>query len=143
MSTDTPSPKLPSVDTPIRVPFNDCDPLGIVWHGNYTRYFEVAREALMESFGYSYEQMFESGYAWPVIDLHVRYVKAIRCSQRLCVTATLREWEYRLKIDYLITDAESGERLAKGHTVQVAVTLADFEMQLNSPAILKQKLGLA
>ncbi len=33
-----------------------------------------------------------------------------------------KEWENRLKIDYLIFDAESGKRLTKGYTTQVAVT---------------------
>ncbi|WP_248679766.1 acyl-CoA thioesterase [Sinimarinibacterium sp. CAU 1509] len=126
----------------LRIPFNDCDPLGVVWHGNYARYFEVARAELMETIDYSYQQMLDSGYAWPVIDLHVRYVKAIRCGQRICVRASISEWEYRLKVVYEVTDADSGERLSKGHTIQVAVTMPEFEMQLNSPDILVQKLGI-
>ncbi len=126
----------------LRIPFNDCDPLGVVWHGNYARYFEVARAELMETIDYSYQQMLDSGYAWPVIDLHVRYVKAIRCGQRIRVRASISEWEYRLKVLYEVSDADSGERLSKGHTIQVAVTMPEFEMQLNSPDILAQKLGL-
>ncbi|MGH8444612.1 MAG: acyl-CoA thioesterase [Solimonas sp.] len=133
---------LPSAEAEILVPFNDCDPLGIVWHGNYTRYFEVARCLLLEKIGYNYTQMLDSGYAWPVIDLHLRYVKAIRFNQRIIVAATIEEWEYRLKIAYAVRDAGNGERLAKGHTIQVAVTVPDFEMQYASPDILADKLGL-
>lgn len=127
----------------IEVPFHDLDPLGIVWHGNYARYFEVARCALLEGLGYNYDHMMASGYSWPVIDFGMRYVKPARFKQRLAVRARVVEWEYRLKIEYLIRDAESGARLTKGHSVQVAVELKTGEMQLNSPAVLLQKLGVA
>lgn len=134
---------LRSAEVEIKVPFHDVDPAGIVWHGHYAKYFEIARCALLDSFDYGYVRMFESGYAWPVIDMHLRYVQAIRFDQRIRVSATLEEWEYRMKIAYRIHDALSGTRMAKGHTIQVAVTLPAFEMQLASPPVLAQKLGLA
>ncbi|WP_028007446.1 acyl-CoA thioesterase [Solimonas flava] len=134
---------LPTAEAEILVPFHDCDPLGIVWHGNYTRYFEVARCALLDRIAYNYTEMVESGYAWPVIDLHLRYVKAIRFNQRIVASATIEEWEHRLKIAYAIRDAASGERLARGHTIQVAVTLPDFQMQYASPDVLAHKLGIS
>ena len=59
------------------IPFHDLDPMEVVWHGNYARYFEYARSALLQSFNYDYPQMGESGYAWPVIDLTVRYVRPL------------------------------------------------------------------
>lgn len=127
----------------IKVPFHDLDPVGIVWHGNYAKYFEIARCALLESFGYNYDEMARSGYSWPVIDLHVRYVKAARFAETLNVTANLREWEHRLRIDYLATDAASGLRVCKGTSIQVAVDMKTQEMCLKSPDILFQRLGLA
>ncbi len=126
----------------IEVPFHDLDPAGIVWHGNYARYFELARCALLEGLGYNYDHMRDSGYFWPVIDFGMRYVKPAHFKQRLAVRARLVEWEYRLKIEYLIRDAATGARLTKGHSVQVAVDLKTGEMQLNSPPVLLQKLGV-
>ena len=133
---------LPSAEAEILVPFHDCDPIGIVWHGNYARYFEIARCALLDRIDYSYRQMLESGYAWPIIDMHLRYVRPARFDQRIIASATLEEWEHRLKIAYVIRDAASGERLVVGHTMQVAVTMPDFEMQYASPRILAEKLGI-
>jgi len=126
----------------VQVPFYDLDPMNIVWHGNYARYFEVARCALLEKLDYSYPQMEKSGYAWPVIDLHVRYVKPLRFDQRVKVKCTIVEWEYRLKLRYLITDATTGERLTKGESVQVAVDVKTGEMCLMSPPVLFERLGL-
>jgi acyl-CoA thioester hydrolase len=125
----------------IKVPFHDLDPVGIVWHGNYAKYFEVARCALLETFNYNYDQMAASGYSWPIIDLHLRYVKAARFGEEIDVRATLREWEHRLRIDYLVTEA-TGLRVCKGTSIQVAVSLATHEMCLRSPDVLFQRLGL-
>jgi len=124
------------------IPFHDLDPVNIVWHGNYAKYFEQARCHLLEQFNYSYDQMRESGYIWPVIDMHVRYIKPLHFSQKIRVQAFLREWEYRLKIEYLITDGVTGLRHAKGSTMQVAVDSATREMCLLSPRILFDRLGL-
>ncbi|MFS9669830.1 acyl-CoA thioesterase, partial [Klebsiella pneumoniae] len=51
------------------------------------------------------------------------------------VRASLVEWENRLKVNYLITDLASGERLTRASTVQVAVEVASREMQMASPKI--------
>ena len=126
----------------LEIPFYDLDPVNIVWHGNYAKYFERARCLLLEQFDYNYDQMRASGYLWPVVDLHVRYLKPLRFRQRVLVKATLKEWECRLKIDYLIVDAQSNERLTKGSSIQVAVDLATRELCLVSPRVLFEKLGL-
>lgn len=127
----------------IDIPFHDLDPAGIVWHGNYARYFEVARCALLEGIGYNYDHMMASGFIWPLIDYQARYVQAARFKQKLRVKAWFIEWEHRLKIGYLITDADSGHRITKGHTVQVAVDAKTGEMLLASPTALIEKLGAA
>jgi acyl-CoA thioester hydrolase len=132
-----------SAEVRIKVPFHDVDAAGMVWHGHYAKYFELARCELLDSFGYSYIAMFESGYSWPVIDMHLRYVRAAVFEQQIVVRATLKEWEHRLRIEYLIRDALSGERLTKGDTVQVAVDLKTMEMQLASPRVLLERLGIA
>jgi acyl-CoA thioester hydrolase len=122
------------------VPFHDLDPMQIVWHGRYAEYFEIARCALLERIGYGYQAMRDSGYAWPIIDLRIQYVRPATFNQRLDVSATLREYEHRLKIRYEIRDANSGERVTKGYTSQVAVRLSDGSMLLSSPDVLVRKV---
>ena len=117
------------------VPFFDVDMMEVVWHGHYVKYLEVARCALLDKLDHNYAQMREAGYAWPVIDLQLRYVRGAVFGQRLNVRASLVEWENRLKINYLISDLASGERLTRACTVQVAVDLASREMQLASPKV--------
>jgi len=126
----------------IVVPFHDVDAVGLAWHGHYAKYFEIARCALLDSFNYGYGAMRESGFMWPVIDMRIRYVQAVRFEQRILVKATLREWENRLLVDYRVTDQASGQRLTKGNTVQVAVDMKSGEMCFVSPPILFERLGL-
>lgn len=129
-----------SAEVELSVAFHDVDMMEIVWHGHYARYFEAARDALLERIGYSYAQMKASGYAWPVVDMRLRYARPARLKQRLRVRATLSEWQQRLKIVYEIRDAASGVRLTRGHTVQVAVELASGALCPRCPPALTDRL---
>jgi acyl-CoA thioester hydrolase len=132
-----------SAEAEVQVQFFDLDPMQVVWHGHYVKYLEVARCAVLDTIDYNYVQMKDSGYAWPVIDMRLRYIDSATFGQRLKLRAEIVEWENRLKIDYLITDAASGRRLLRGSTTQVAVDMLTREMCFVSPAVLFQKLGIS
>lgn len=120
--------------------FQDADPMGVIYHGNYFRYFEEARRELLDKIAYGYLAMNDSGYMWPVIDAHVKYVKAIPFNHSIRIHARLTEWENRLRIDYVIFDAQSGKRMCKAHTTQVAVERDTQDMCFVSPTIFTDKV---
>ena len=91
----------------LTVPFHDVDMLGIAWHGHFCKYLEIVRCEMLEKIDYSYRVMMATGYVWPIVDLQLRFVHPARFGQRLRVAAELVEWEYRMKIKYLIVDAET------------------------------------
>ncbi|AWH38995.1 4-hydroxybenzoyl-CoA thioesterase [Stenotrophomonas sp. ZAC14D1_NAIMI4_6] len=122
--------------------FHDCDPMNVVWHGNYFKYFEIARCALLSHYDYDYPQMLESGYLWPVVDARVKYVRPLLFNQALRVVSRIVEWENRLKIEYEILDAESGQVLTRAMTIQVAVDATSKEMLYQCPPVLWQRLGV-
>ena len=105
----------------IEVPFHDVDSIQMVWHGNHVKYFEIARTALLRRIDYDIAEMMESGVGYPVIELKCRYVQPIRYGMWIKVAAWVAETDHRLKINYQITERDSGQRLAKGHTVQAAL----------------------
>jgi len=125
----------------VEVPFHDVDAMTVCWHGHYLKYFEAGRAALLRAFDYDYPDMLASGYLWPVVEVHLKYVRPARYGQRLNVCATLLEYENRLKIGYEIVDSDTHARLTKGYTIQVAVDAATHELQLVSPAIVAAKLA--
>jgi acyl-CoA thioester hydrolase len=122
--------------------FYDIDPMEIVWHGHYVKYLEVARTALLGKFDYDYPRMRASGYAWPIVDLRLKYVRPAELGQRLIVRCEIVEWENRLRIQYRIRDARSGSKLTEATTTQVAVDLATREMLYVCPPVLWQRLGV-
>lgn len=130
------------VEIEMQVQFFDLDPMEIVWHGNYVKYLEVVRCALLDSISYNYVEMKNSGFAWPVIDMQLRYIASASFGQRLLLRAEIVEWENRLKIDYQITDAVTGKRLNRASTTQVAVEISTGEMCFVSPPVLFEKLGV-
>lgn len=127
----------------ITIPFHDLDPMGVVWHGNYARYLEIARCELLERLDYNYPRMGEEGYAWPVVDLRIKYVAPLRFAQKAKVTAQLVAWENGLKIDYLIHDTVTGTLTTRAHTFQVPVRLATGELCLESPPELVRRVEAA
>lgn len=129
------------VEVEADVPFFHVDAMEVVWHGHYVQYFEQARTALLRSIDYDYPQMRASGYAWPVVECHIKYVRPARYGQKIRIEAALVEYQNRLKIDYTIRDAATGQRLTRAYTVQVAVDMASGELQFVSPPALLERLG--
>lgn len=129
-----------SADVTIQAQFYDLDPMQVVWHGNYARYLEQARCALLDRIGYNYPEMAESGFMWPIVDMQLKYVRPIRFGQTVQVTASLVEYENRLRIDYRIHDAGSGELLTKARTTQLAVAVDGQALAFESPAVLIEKV---
>ncbi len=112
----------------------------VVWHGNYARFLEQARCALLDLIDYNYPEMEKSGFAWPIVEMRTKYVRPIRFGQEFVVAATLVEYENRLRIDYRIRDRLTGEVLTKATTTQVAVRIGNGELQLESPAALTDRM---
>lgn len=133
------SPKQLSGEVTLRVPFPDADPAGVVWHGRYFDYFDAARCDLLAKIDYGYRAMAASGIVWPVVETKVRYVRAISFDDVVRVTATLVEWEYRLKIAYEIHD-QAGRRCSTGYTIQVGVDASSGELCFEVPEFLRERI---
>lgn len=105
----------------IEIPFYDLDPMNIVWHGNYIKYFEIARCKLLKEIGYEYEDMKRDNIMYPVAKLDVKYIKPCIFKQKIIVKAEITETEPCLIMKYTIIDAISREKILKGSTMQICV----------------------
>ena len=106
-----------------KVEFYDVDAMGVVWHGNYVKYMELGRCALLDKIGYGYNEMKESNYAFPVASLKLKYIKPLMFKQTAIIKSVLVEYENRIKIEYFIYDKESGELVTKGESIQMALNM--------------------
>jgi acyl-CoA thioester hydrolase len=121
--------------TEIPVRFNEADPLGVVWHGHYLRYFEDGREAFGKQFGLSYMDFYQHGLAVPVVSAHCDYKKPLRYGDVMIVKTTFEPLaSAKLQFRYEIFEVKTEIILTTGFTTQVFVEAKTFELHLTIPA---------
>ena len=125
--------------TEVIVRFNEADPLGIVWHGHYLRYFEDGREAFGKVHGISYLDCYHHGLAVPVVSVNCEYSKPLRYGDTVLVETTyVNTAAAKLMYSYRIFEAAKKIIVAKGSSVQVFVDAKSFELQLTIPAFFQE-----
>ena len=128
-----------SHETEVIVRFNEADPLGIVWHGHYLRYFEDGREAFGKAHGISYLDCYKHGLALPVVSVHCDYSKPLRYGDTVKVITTfVNSAAAKVKFEYKIFEAGQKTLVAKGASVQVFVDLKNFQLQLTVPGFFEE-----
>ncbi|MBQ1794493.1 MAG: acyl-CoA thioesterase [Treponema sp.] len=122
------------------VEFYDVDSMRIVWHGNYVKYMEASRCALLNKIGYNYNDMESSGIAFPLVDIHFKYIRSLRFMDRVRAVATLVEWENCIKIKYEFYNADTGELTTKAESTQMCVNMETGESCFITPAEFRGKV---
>ncbi len=126
------------------VRFNETDPLGIVWHGNYITYFEDGREAFGHHFGISYLDIQKSGYVTPIVKsvcehkFPLKYGDSCRIETTF-VDSLAAKMIYKFKIYN-----QNNQLVCIGETTQVFLD-NQGELMLTLPPFFvewKQKVGL-
>jgi len=117
----------------IEIPFHDVDLMGVAWHGHYVKYLEIARTAMMRKIGLDFPELRDSGYLWPIVECHLKYIRPLRYGMKVRVKASLLECDCRVKVGYVMTDDSTGERLNKAWTTQVAVKGDTGELVFDIP----------
>jgi acyl-CoA thioester hydrolase len=123
-----------------KVEFYDVDSMRIVWHGNYIKYFEKARCALLEKIGYNYSDMEKSGWAFPITGISAKYVNSLRFRDRVRARAFLTEYETCIKMKYELYNAETGQLCTKGDSTQMAINMVTGESSLACPPVFTGKV---
>lgn len=134
-------PRLHETSIEFDVPFFDCDPLGVVWHGHYYKYLELARMAMLAPLGLDGAELVAAGHRMFVSDSRCRHIHPLHYRDRARVTAWLREWEHRLYLVYAVANLTTGRQAARAHTVLV-VTDAEGRLLFDVPAVLRARLGV-
>lgn len=134
--------KLKSI-TRLKVRFHECDPLQIVWHGNYLKYFEVAREDFCQQHGFSYLDAKNNGVATPIVKTQCEHKYPLRYGDEFEVETSFNNTAAaKLIFDYRVTS--SGKLVCTGRTIQV-FTDGNAELLLTNPPFFqewKSKMGL-
>lgn len=120
--------------TEVVIRFNEADPLGIVWHGHYIRYFEDGREAFGKRYGITYLDFYRNDLVVPVVSVQCDFKKPLRYGHTVIVESTYHEsLAAKIKFTYRILQSETLELVATGHSVQVFVDAKTFQLHLVIP----------
>jgi acyl-CoA thioester hydrolase len=121
--------------TKVQVRFSDLDPMSIVWHGNYIKYFEDGRQAFGKEYkGLDYLDIYENGYTAPIVELNIEYLKSLKYHDEVIIETRYIPCESaKIIFEYYLYRASCGSLVARGRTVQALVNAQAGELQLNSP----------
>ncbi|MDR3094145.1 MAG: acyl-CoA thioesterase [Bacteroidales bacterium] len=121
MKDKTKAPLIAS--TEIDIHFYDIDAVQMVWHGNYVKYLENGREAFGSKFGFEYMYIYDNGYIVPIVDLHVRYLHAIRFGEQIIVeTQYIPCDSAKLMFNYRILRKSDRTVAVEASTIQLFMT---------------------
>lgn len=124
------------------VPFHDLDPLQMVWHGNYLKYFDVARSTLFARAGIDLFGYFKrTNYLFPITKTSTKYIAPLRYLDEFKSIATVVEAEYKIVIDFEIRLLNKNQLCTKGRSEQVAVKYPDMEIMFEIPEDIRKALG--
>ena len=100
--------------------FNEADPLGIVWHGHYVRYFEDGREAFGSKYRLRYLDIFEQGYTVPVVNVECNYKRPLRYGDTVLIeTRYVHTEAAKIRFEYTLYNADTRDVVCTGSSVQV------------------------
>jgi acyl-CoA thioester hydrolase len=127
-----------------RVPFHDLDPLQIVWHGNYLKYFDIARFGLFKQAGLDlYQYFLDRQLIFPVTRSSAKHIVPLRYDDEFVCRATVTEAVYKIAMSFEIRLAANGQICTRGKSEQVAVKMPKMEMQFEVPGDVTAALGFA
>jgi len=115
-------------EIPIRVRYGETDQMGVVHHGNYALYLEMARIEWLRKLGISYKKMEEDGIVLPVISMYLNFKKSACYDDVIKVKTQLKKMPTAtIEFDYEITN-KNGEIITTANTV-----LAFIDMKTKKP----------
>lgn len=104
----------------IKVRFSEVDAMHIVWHGEYIKYFEDGREAFGKRYSISYCDIYENGYAAPIVDLCCQYKTPLTIGEEAIIeTRYIPTDAAKIIFEYTVFKSDGVTVVATGSTVQV------------------------
>lgn len=131
-----------SYEVELKVPFHDLDPMQMVWHGNYLKYFDIARTALFDSLGVDLFSYFrKTNCLFPITKTTTKHIVSLRYRDKFKCKATIVEAMYKIVVEFQIRLLADNQICAKGRGEQVAVKYPEMEMLFEIPEDIRIALG--
>lgn len=108
--------------TKIRVIYADTDAMGIVYHTNYIKWFEIGRAELLREMNIPYSQIEAMGYNLPLTEIHCFYLQPARYDQIILIeTEIVYLRRASIKFSYVIFDEKKENILVEGESIHACI----------------------
>ena len=103
-----------------RIIYADTDQMGIVYHANYLKYFEMLRGEVMRKNGLTYHDFETMGFSLPVIESHCEYKYPAKYDDVIEITGFVSELKgLKMKFE---CEIHCGDKLVcKGYTIHTCL----------------------
>jgi acyl-CoA thioester hydrolase len=106
-----------------RVRYAETDQMQVVYHSNYLIWCEIGRTEFIRSLGTPYAELERQNVGLAVVEATIRFHAPARYDNLIRVTTTVSDVRSRaITFDYVISNAESGERFATASTKLASLT---------------------
>ena len=106
-----------------RVRYAETDQMQVVYHSNYLVWCEIGRTEFIRALGMPYAELERQNVTLAVVEASLRFHSAARYDNLIRVTTTIADVRSRtITFDYLITNAETGERFVTASTKLASLT---------------------
>lgn len=124
------------------VRWSDIDRAGIIYYGQFLRFFEIAETELFRSVGLPYSEVFDRFDIWlPRVQIHFDFRRPLVLDDLIEVSAYVGRFGNRsLTLNFEVTKRNGQESVADGHVVLACVSRATFK-SIEIPAELRERLG--
>jgi len=128
-------PKPIVVEVKTRVKFNECDVMGVVWFGNYMRYFEEGSAAIGRRCGMTFKDFYEARLKAPMVQCHTDYHNPLFLEEEFTIRATIHYSDAAvIEKEYQIIKAD-GSLAASGYTVQLLMDIDNRHVAISPPLL--------
>ncbi len=127
-------------ETRCRVRYADVDQMGVAYHANYLRWFEVGRSEMFRHLGLPYRAIEEKGVLMPVSEVFCKFVSGARYDDLITIETRLDpSVRGGMKFNYRIYSENGGALVARGYTKHAFVD--ERGRVVRPPAFLRQLLS--
>jgi len=124
-----------SIEISVPVRFSETDAMGVVWHGNYFKFFEDAREKFGQVYQMEYLDMYRNGFFTPIVKSEIQHKASIFYGEGARIVATLEKHDAaKIIFRYVVYNETTGAVAATGMTMQVFMKAEDRSMEIIKPS---------
>lgn len=114
--------------------FSETDAMGVVWHGNYLKYFEDGREAFGKKHKMEYLDIYSKGYFTPIVKSEINHKSPIYYGEKAkVITKLIPSKAAKIIFEYEIINLSTNKISATGTTIQVFLDRETRLLELNTP----------